>query len=245
MSFRFDIKAGLIAALVFFLFAGSPARGDEEMLAPIQVTPRETGVLLLPALDATTDSAHMQAPRRLVVRHRLEYEFITRQFKILGEGMAAKAADAAPKIELGELSNRTAGNLDLMAKRAGVDWVVSIVVEEARLDSSAGSEFKVHTRVLLQIWDTRRHGWLANSPYTGQASGEGSPVFVFKNSLDAASKGSLANLLDVYPQVVPVLHEDSLNDYLAGQTRPFVGDPGKPFRDCQQSNEIHAILRPP
>jgi len=216
-------------ASVVLLLTSSPARADEEILAPVQVTPRETGVLLLPALDATKDSTNMQAPRRLVIRHRAEYEFITRQFKMLGEAMAAKAAEAAPGIELGDLSARTAVNLDLLAKQAGADWVVNIVVEEAKLDTSTGGEFKVRTRVRLQVWDARRHGWLANSSYTGQASGEGSPVFVFKNSLDAATKGSLANLLGVYPQVVAVLREDSLKDYLAGQTEPFVGDTKTPF----------------
>jgi hypothetical protein len=35
--------------------------------------------------------------------------------------------------------------------------------------------------------------------------------------------------LGAYPQVVSVLQEDGLNDYLAGQTKPFVGDPKKPF----------------
>ena len=47
-------------------------------------------MLLLPPLDATPDSAHMQAPRQLVIRHREEYELITRQFKMLGEAMATK-----------------------------------------------------------------------------------------------------------------------------------------------------------
>ena len=229
-NFNFtDIKAGLIIVSAVFLLIGSQAQGGEEMLAPIRVTPHETGVLLLPTLDTTGDSGHMQAPRQLVVRHRIEYEFITRRFKMLGETMAAKAAEADPKIELGDLSARTAGSLDLMAKRTGADWVVAIVVEEAKLDSSAGGEFKVHTRVRLQVWDARRHGWLAHNPYTGQAGGGGSPVFVFKSSLDDATRGSLGNLLGVYPRVVTVLQEDSLNDYLAGQTRPFVGSPKKPF----------------
>ena len=229
MSSRFDIKISLMAVSVLCLLAASPTRAGEEMLAPIRVTPSQTSVLLLPALDATTDSSNMLAPRQLVIRHREEFEFITRQFKMLGEALAAKAAVAAPGIELGDLSGRTAANLDLIAKRTGADWVVSLVVEEAKLDSSGGDGFKVHTRVLLQVWDARRNGWLVNHSYTGQTDGGGSPVFVFKNSLDDAIKGSLVKLLGVYPQLVAVLHEDSLNDYLAGQTRPFVGDPGKPF----------------
>jgi hypothetical protein len=166
----------------------------------------------------------MLAPRHLVIRHREEYEFITRQFKMLGETMASQSADAAPEIDLTSLSARNAGNLDLLAQRTGAAWVVSIVVQEAKMDSSEGG-FKIHTRVLLQVWDARRHGWLANHPYTSQVNEGGSPVFVFKDSLDDATKGSLASLLESYPQVISVSPENGLTDYLAGQTKPFVGEP--------------------
>jgi len=213
-----------------FLLTASSSRADEKLLSFDKVTPRETSVLLLPPLDATPDRADMLAPRRLVIRHREEYEFITRQFKVLGEAMAARAADAAPKIDLADLSARTAENLDLLAKRTGADWVVSIIVQEAKGDSSAGQDaFKVRTRVFLQIWDARRQGWLVNGTYTGQDSDGGSPVFVFENSLDDATKGSLADILSVYPEVVSVAEESGLKDYLRGQTEPFVGDPKLPF----------------
>jgi len=212
-----------------FLLAALPVQADETLLAPVRVKPGETGVLLLPALDATADSAHMLAPRQLVIRHREEYEFITRRFKMLGEGLAAKVAAAAPGIELGDLSARTARNLDVLAQRTGADWVVTLVVEEATLDPAAGGEFEVRTRVRLQIWDARRHGWLARTSYTAEATGGGSPVFVFKRSLDGAVKGSLRDFLLLYAPVVPVQREDSLTDYLAGQTGPFIGEPGKPF----------------
>ena len=229
MRFRSNIKSGLLTTSALLWLIGSPARADEKLLPPIQVTPRETSVLLLPALDVTPDSAHMQAPRQLVIRHREEYEFITRQFKMLGEAMAAKVADSSPKIDLAGSSARTSANLDLLAKRTGADWVVSIVVQEVTMDSSAGNGFKVQNRLLLQVWDARRHGWLANNPYTGQLTGGGSPVLLFKDSLGDATKGSLANLLSAYPPVVTVESEYSLTDYLAGQTQPFVGDPKTPF----------------
>ena len=219
------VKTALTAASVFALLISSPVKAGDAP-APMRVTPRETGILLLPALDATADSAHMQAPRQLVIRHRLEYEFITRQFKMLGETLAAKTA---PEIELDDRSAWIAANLDALAQRAGADWVVRVVVEDATLDSSAGNEFTVRTRIRLQIWDSRRHAWLADALHTGQANGGGSPVFVFKDSLDAAVKGSLQNLLGDYPPVVAVLQENSLMDYLAGQTKPFVGDPRQPF----------------
>jgi hypothetical protein len=229
MKFWSD-KMGLPTLSIILLLVGSPARADDELLPPAQIVPRQTGVLLLPPLDVTPDSAHMLAPRRFVIRHREEYEFITRQFKMLGEAMAAKAADAGPKIDLTALSARTVSNLDLIAKRAGADWVVNIIVQEAKGDSSAGQDaFKVRTRVLLQIWDVRRHGWLANGPYTGEDSGGGSPIFVFENSLDDATKGSLGNILNIYPPIVSVNDEAGLKDYLRDQREPFVGDSKTPF----------------
>jgi hypothetical protein len=230
MIFWSHVKMRLLTFSAVFLLAGSAARADNELLPPSQVTPCQTSVLLLPPLDVTPDSAHMLAPRRLVIRHREEYEFITRQFKMLGEAMAAKAAEAGPKIDLAALSARTAGNLDVLAKRTGADWAVNIIVQDAKGNSSAGQEaFKVRTRVLLQVWDARRHRWLANGPYTGEDSGGGSPVFVFENSLDDATKSSLGNILGVYPQVVSVVGESGLKDYLAGQKEPFVGSPKTPF----------------
>jgi len=234
MRFWIEIKPGLMTLAAVFLLTASPSRADEKLLSPGKVTPRETGVLLLPPLDATPDSAHMLAPRHLVIRHREEYEFITRQFKMLGETMARQAADAAPKIDLAGLSARTAGNLDLLAQRTGADWVVSLVVQEAKMDSSEGG-FKIHTCVLLQVWDARRHGWLANNSYTSQVNEGGSPVFVFKDSLDDATKGSLASLLESYPQVVSVSPENGLTDYLAGQTKPFVGKPQTPASGLKAS----------
>jgi hypothetical protein len=229
MRFKTDMKIGLITSSVVLLLTTSPASA-EKPLPPGHVIPRETSVLLLPPLDATPDSAHMLTPRSSVIRHREEYEFITRQFRMLGETMAANAAHDVPQIKLIDLSARTAANMDLLAKRTGADWVVSIVVQEVKGDSSAGqSPFKVRTRVLLQVWDARRHGWLADAPYTAEDSGGGSPIFVFKNSLDVAAKGSLGNLLDAYAPVVSVDGEGSMKDYLAGQKQPFVGDPKTPF----------------
>jgi hypothetical protein len=216
--------------LTLCLVTGSLAQAAEQILAPVRVTPRDVSVLLLPALDATSDAKNMQEPRHVLIRHRVEYEFITRQFKMLGETMAAQAAGATtPKLNLGDLSARNATNLDSIAKQTGADWVVSLVVEEAKLSASAGNEFQARTRVRLQVWDAQRHGWTANGDYIGQTSGGGSPIFVFKNSLDEAARGALGIVLTNYPQIISVSQEESLKDYLAGQTTPFVGDPGKSF----------------
>jgi hypothetical protein len=233
---QLSLSRGNTLALAIWLLlpTGSLVRAAEQILAPVQVTPRDVSVLLLPALDATSDAKNMQEPRHVLIRHRVEYEFITREFKMLGETMAAHAAESTtPRINLGDLSARSAANLDLVAKQTGADWVVGLVVEEAKLSSSVGNDFQVHTRVRVQVWDARRHGWIANGDYTGHARGEGTPIFVFKNSLDEAAKGALRNVLTNYPQVIAVLQEESLKDYLAGQTTPFVGDPGKSFSGLQ------------
>ena len=222
-------RSVLIPVAIALLFAALSGVADDRSASPEKVIPQETGVLLLPALDATTDSAHMQAPRQAVIRHRVEYEFITRQFKMLGETMAAKAADNAPRIDLENLSTRTAENLDELARRAGADWVVNVVVENVHLDSTNSGQFDVGTRIRLQIRDARRRDWLFNDSYSGHANGAGSPVFVFKDSIDNATKDSLRKALNAYPATVAVSQENSLTDYLAGQTEPFVGDPATPF----------------
>jgi len=222
------IKAGTLALSAVFLLASGRAQADDGSV-PLQAIPSETSVLLLPALDATKDAEHMQAPRQLVIKHWEQFEFITRHFKVLGDAMAAKAADAEPKIDLGKLSDRTPENLDAMAKRTGADLVVDVTIEAARMDAEAGGEYTIHTRVHMQIWDARHHAWVINGPYAGEIHGGGSPVFAFKDSLADALKSPLAKLLDAYPQVVTVSDENSLKDYLAGQTEPFLGDPNTTF----------------
>jgi hypothetical protein len=219
----------LILVSASLWLTGSPALAGQGPAPPAKVTPGATGVLFLPALDATADSAHMQAPRQWVIRHREEYEFITRRFKVLGEGMAIRAAKTSPVLDLGNLSVRNGPNMDELARRAGADWVVSVVVREVKTDTSSEGGFVIHTMVLLRVWDAGGHQWLVDQAYQGRAQGGDSPVFVFKDSLDNAVKGALGKLLGAYPQVVPVLKENSLVDYLKGQTQPFTGETEKPF----------------
>ncbi|MGA3132407.1 MAG: hypothetical protein ABSD59_16490 [Terracidiphilus sp.] len=227
---KMSMKAVFMTLSAVLLLAASPARAGEKLLPPRPVTPRETSVLLLPPLDATNDAKETLPIRATTIRHKEQYEFIARQFKMLGEAMAAKAANGAPQIKLADLSARTAGNMDLLAKRAGADWVVSIVVEESKGDSNGGrGAFTVRTRVLLQVWDARRHGWLANGLYNGEDHSSSSPIFEFKNSLDEAVKYSLGSILDAYPQVVSLIGERDMRNYLYGQKKPFVGDPKTPF----------------
>lgn len=194
---RITAKIGLVALIAGLLPISSATHAGEKLLPAGHVTPRDTRVLLLPPLDVTPDARHMLAARSAVVWRREDKEFITRQFEVLGEPQAARAAEETPRIGVGDLSARTARNLDLLAKRTGADWVVGIAVLQVKGESSAGDKaFEVKARILLQVWDARRHGWLADGAYTGQDRGGGSPIFLFRNSLDEAVKGSLGKLLN-------------------------------------------------
>jgi hypothetical protein len=193
MTSRSKAKAGLILAFSVLwavhwaAYAVDPVTGIGK-----------TRVLLLPPLDATVDSAHMQGPRQFVIRPLEKKGFQTRRFQVVDEALAAKAANASPPIDLNSLSARTAGNLDRLAKRAAADWVVNIVVKDAAADHSSGGAFTARTRILLQVWDARLHGWLANGSYDGQNSGD-SPVRSFKRSLEDAVQTALTGFLDAHP----------------------------------------------
>jgi hypothetical protein len=229
ITLRSHAISGRLLRYAVYLSLGLFLRVGGAVLPPLPVAPPETAVLLLPALDATADSINMQQPRQVVIRHRVQAEFISRHFKMLGESLAMKAAVLSPGIDLALGSARTPGNLDELARRTGADWVVNLVVQEVEGDIPEGGDFKARTRLLVQVWDARRHDWLVNESHAGLAAGQGSPVMVFMRSLDDATTASLAGLLEPYPKVVPIEREASLADYLAGQTQPVVGDPARSF----------------
>ncbi|HEY4245968.1 MAG TPA: hypothetical protein VGM64_03875 [Lacunisphaera sp.] len=186
-------------------------------------------VLLLPVLDETPDARNMLAPRRSVIRHRQQVEFIARQFKVAGEVIAVKMAAQNPRIDLVELSARRTDNLDELGRRTGADWVVNMIVQQVAMDTRTDSGFQIHTRLLLQIRDTRKHDWVANFVHEGRSTGQGSPAMIFKQSLDDATRESLEGALGGYAQVVKIDQENSLKDYLLGQREVFVPDPQKIF----------------
>lgn len=188
------------------------------------MAPAETTVLLLPALDATPDARNMQAPRRSVISHRAQYEFLTRGFKVFGEKQAAAVANRSPAIDLDSLLARTPAELDRLAKRAGADWVVNVVVQDVDANPDDGGRFKIKSRVLLQVWDAPRREWRIDSPVAGEADGEGSPVMLFMQSLDRATAAALTPLLDGLPKVIALEAEASLVDYLANQPAPSPGE---------------------
>ncbi|HEX3729896.1 MAG TPA: hypothetical protein VHV47_08830 [Opitutaceae bacterium] len=215
------------AFVLALALAGYPAGAS----APAAVAPRETGVLLLPALDTEPWAPNVLAQRQLVVRWRLEHDFIERRFRVSGEALAERAAGLEPKIDLGRDGARTPANLDELARRAGAAWVVSLTVEEVAEDNPPDpSHFRCHCRILTRIRDAAHHRWLADGPAVGHDdSGSSSPVWLFMSAIDDATRAAVAPVLSPYPAAVKVARIGSIGDYLAGQTEPFVGDPAREF----------------
>jgi hypothetical protein len=212
----------VLATACSWLCAKVPSAGAE------LVVPRETKVVLLQPIDATVDSARLGPLRQQIVRLRQQYEFISRQFVVLGESMTAKVAAAGPNLDLESKQGRSANALDELAGRLGADWVVSIVVMEIAADES-DSLSGAHSTLLVRVRDARRHVWLTDRTHIGRSKGAGSPPELFLESLDTATEEALAPVLFACPQVVTVSRDGSIVDYLAGQAAPFVGDPGTTF----------------
>lgn len=233
-------RSRAVLALISVLFAGVSLPAENSPAAS-KIVSSETGVLLLPALDATKDAANMLAPRRAVIRHREQAEFLKRQFKLLGEPLAVRAAEASPKIDLTRISDRTAENLDQLSRRAKADWAVSIIVEEVEMNPTDSGSLAANTRLHLQIWDARKKEWLINQVYTGTASGDGAPPMVFMKSLDQAVRTALSPQLQTFPLVVTLERENTLIDYLEGQTEAFVADAKTSFAGLRSGE--HSVLR--
>lgn len=229
----FSSIGGLALATVLF---ASIAVGAETFLDPVKSMPQATGVLLLPALDGTKDAANMLKPRQAVIRHREQAEFIKRQFTVLGETLATQAAEAPPKIDLTQPRDRTAENLAQLAERAKAEWVVSVTVEDVDMITEEAGDLIASTRVHLKIWDARRKDWLADRSYTARATGNGAPPMVFMQSLDQAVRDVLAPQLQTFPSVIRLEKENSLVDYLEGQTEPFVPNPKTAFGGLKASD---------
>jgi hypothetical protein len=226
------VKTLTVCSIAILATAGSSLRAGGPSAGAELIVPQETKVLLLRPIDATVDSARLAPLRQQIVRLRQQYEFIGRQFVVLGEAMAAKAAAAEPDLHLESKEGRTAQALDKLAGRIGADWVVSFVVLEISADELDGMG-GAHSTLLVQIRDARRHAWLADRTLIGRFKGGGSPPEMFIASLDAATGEALTAVLSAYPQVVTVSRGGAIVDYLVGQTAPFVAEPGKTFLGLQ------------
>lgn len=196
------------------------------------VTPSKTTVLLLPVLDATGDG-HMGGLHTAILSHRMEYEFITRQFTIIGPSMGSGLVQKAG-LSATDITQRTTDQMAKMAQAAGADWVVSIVCLEFKHDTFTPGNRTDDVKVHLLVYDAKGGDVLADKDVVTTKNSAGQNIGVLGlicATLDAGAQETLKNLLSAYPETVKVENEGGTEDYFYGQTKPVTGDPKKPFTD--------------
>ena len=215
-----------VALLAFAAGAETPSKPA----APSK--PGDIGVLLLPATDTEPWAANVLLQRQDVVRRRLQHDFLARGFKLYGEALAQSTAATAPRVDLSNPAQRTAENLDELAKRTGANWIVSLDVQQVADDPAKTDEAHFHCfcRVQFKVWDAVQRKWRVDGTFTGHDRGDRqSPIWLFMEAIDEATRVALASVLDPYPVVVDMGDVGPVADYLAGQTGPFVPQPGRPL----------------
>lgn len=205
---------------------------EEPSAAVARIEPSQIKVLLLPAIDEPTGSEPRSRLREQIVRLRQQYQFISRQFIVLGEVMAVQASKQNPALKIDSSRDRSAEVLDELAARTGADWVVSLAMQEVGYDDDPafdGTHFTARTTLKLQVRDARGHIWLANRNHTSRATAGGAPPEILLACTLNVADEALITVLAPYPEVVPVSLNGAIVDYLKGQTAPFVGERGKEF----------------
>ncbi len=223
----------LISALIVTAVATFAVVANSDELPAIPVTPAQTKILILPVLDETGDRPDMQKEHTEFGNHRLEYEFITRGFQVLGPDIATRAA-RADDIDLDDVDSRTKASMKQLAKDTGADWVVAGAIIEVHSSSSHFDQKRATAKVQMRILDVAQDGWIANRFFEDHKDsslmiGTIGTTGLFRAAIDTTLQRSTSNLLDPYKQTVSVYGEFSQNDYLAGQTSVFIGDPKTPF----------------
>ncbi len=208
------------------------SRADEIPALPVK--PAETTILILPVIDSTGDRPEMQKEHTEFGNHRLEYEFITRDFKVAGPDLAVRSA-RNEDFDLDDSDSRTRANMLKLAKDNGADWVVSAEVIYVGSSNSHFGKRRATGKVRLRILDVKQNGWIADRYFEDHKDSQGflggsvGTTGLFRSALDTTLQRSTSNLLDQYPQTVKVFDEFGENDYLAGQTTIFVPNPGQQF----------------
>jgi hypothetical protein len=208
--------------------AGAPGPSN----TPAAAAPAKIGVLLLPPTDTEPWSANVLGQRQLAVRRRLQHDLLSRGFTLYPESLAEVAAAQAPKIDLVAPGNRTGDTLAALAKRSGAHWVVSVEVQEVAEDPkrSEGMKFHCFCRVDLKVWDATRRTWLANGRAVGHDQGDrNSPVWLFMEAIDDATRVAIAPVISAYPVVVDMGAIGPIGDYLSGKSEPFTPHVGQPL----------------
>ena len=198
------------------------------------VTPNKTTVMLLPALDQVGGEAggnRFAGLHEAIVTHRMEYEFIAREFKVIGPTMSG-GIGAKAGVNLADPALRTSDNLKKLATAAGADWVVSLDVLEYAHDNYTKGNRTDHVKLHMLVVNAKDGSVLADKDVLKTQNSAGINIGVLGlmiQTLDYTTKESLANLLEPYSETVKVDNEMGTDDYLRGQKNPITGDPKKLF----------------
>ncbi len=235
----------VVFAVLALMVCSGFAMADE--LPAIPVDPAQTKVLILPVLDETGDRPDMQKEHVNFGNHRLEYEFITRGFQVMGPEMAIHAA-RNEDFDLGDQDSRTKANMKKLAADTGADWVVGGAVIEVKETKSHFNQRRAQAKVQMRILDVKQNGWICDRYFEDHKDNwqEGSGTTgLFRAAIDTTLQRLTSNLLDQYPQFVHVYGEFDENDYLAGQTVAFAGSRDKPFGGLQENQPPSDPSSPP
>src|SRR6185312_3289520 len=193
MKLHAGIRAFLLSAGLFATSRASARdAGGRERIAHA-IRPQETTVLLLPPIDATVDSAKLAPLRQQVVRLEMEYQFIARQFVVVGDQMAAEVAAKSPAMTFGGEAGPSERVLQEISRRAQARLVVGIVVREVAATASKEVPFQARSVIDLRVWDSESGTWLVNRAIEGFASEGGPPGWLFINSLGNAVARALGD----------------------------------------------------
>jgi hypothetical protein len=235
----------MISALIVFTGVTSLSSAFADELPAVPVTPAQTKILILPVLDETGDRPDMQKEHTEFGNHRLEYEFITRGFQVIGPDMAIRAA-RADDIDLDDVDSRTKAAMKQLAKDTGADWVVAGAIVEVHESKSHFDQKRATAKVQMRILDISQDGWIANRFFEDHKDsslviGTIGTTGLFRAAIDTTLQRSTSNLLDSYKQTVKVFGEFNQNDYLAGQASAFTGDPKTTFSGLSNNESNPAV----
>ena len=233
MKSVFNHKLILAAGLAVLGLAAPVARAfaDDDAIVPSKTT-----VMLLPVLDQTggpTGGDRFAGLHEAIANHRMEYEFISRQFNMIGPGMSTAAAQKAG-INVTDPALRNSDTLKKIGATSGADWVVSVDVLEYAHDSFQQGNRTDHVKLHLLVVNAKDGSVLADKDVLKTKNSEHQNIGVLGlmiATLDYSTKEAFKNLLDDYPATVKVDNEMGTDDYLLGQTKPIMGDPKKTFTD--------------
>ena len=188
-------------------------------LPVVPVIPAQTNVLILPALDETGDKPEMQLEHIRVASHRLEYEFMTRGFKVMGPKDGLRVA-RTEGIDLDDPDDRGSLSLKTIGKDTGAQWVVSVAVIDVHEDKGYDAySRRAFAKVQVKVYDINQGGYISNRfqqssktslPLVGRAGTTG----LFKHTIDTTVQRSVSDILTPYPQTVKVAGEFEENDLL-------------------------------